>query len=276
MRKLLFLFLFIVHQSISYSQSGDGHIQFAIEQSSGGSGGIYIFDSGEIKIYTYGQEEAYTVILNKDHIRKIDSAYQKIGIENLENTYKREVVEGVYRIFKFLDGSQEKKIVLSNYFVKELDSFLRFINTLIPEDKIQISFGNIYLQSDTLIRYLPDLYSDTVILPDSNYNFYRIMCFKNGYGLTDDPDSIVLCDCRIYPTRDNGKFIKRNYWRAYRTPDENWLREYYDNKGKIVKKDSIVETKPYEISSEKIYYDRGNKPSVIIEKYYKTTPFERK
>jgi len=223
----------------------------------------------------------YKQEFNKNQISSIDSIIKNINVLSIDSVYSRFVLDGTYWTFMFKSHGIKKEILLSNYYHAKLDTLLRYINRQIPTNKQYVSFGfgyfnDINSKSDTAIYYLPDFYIDTVMLPDTNYNFYRIMCFKKGYFATNILDSISLCDCRIYPTnKDDKKYITRHYWRAWRLDNDNWKREYFDNDNKIFKTDYIKDIIPYKIVKERTFLETGNKPSVTINRYFKTLTIEK-
>jgi len=253
---------------------GQVDYSFSIEQVGLPNGHFsnYQYKSGELLVLENSKriEKIKLTILQK---AKLDSIIFNLNVDKLNSRYNRTnlVFDGTHWNFNFKIDNKEKEIFLDNYYLAQLDNFVRFLNSILPEKAQIISFGkDMYLIPDTVICYLPDLYIDTVILPDTNYNFYSIMCFKKGYFHTEILDSISLCDCRIYPTNKDSKFIKRAYWRAYRQVGGNWKREYFDNDNKVIKIDFIKDILPYEIVKEKTNIDIGNKPSVTIRRYYKT------
>ena len=236
----------------------------------GGHISDYIYQSNTLIIKENGKKKK-TLKLKQEQIKEIDSIVNLINPLSLEESYSRPVIDGIYWVFKFEINQTKKEIILNNYYLEKLDILVRHINGFVDDKSQLISFGDeMHTKSDTLIRYLPDFYLTTVEMPDTNYDFYSIMCFGKGYSYTFKLDEIELCDCRIYPTNKESQYKKRAYWRAFRQENGIWKREYYDNDNNVFKTDFIYDLLPYEIIKEKIEYDYGNKPSVTITRYYRT------
>ncbi|OYU96566.1 MAG: hypothetical protein CFE21_09280 [Bacteroidetes bacterium B1(2017)] len=261
---LLLLFL------INYSY-GQTILSFRIEQF-----GLLSFYKSE---YLYNgkqltikkdNKKIKTLKITEPKKHAIDSVMKIIQVQYLQDKYARPLIDGVAWIFTFQTDSFTKKVILNNYYLDTLDILVRLLNSFIPTNKQYISFGrDKYLQPDTLVKYLPDLYLQKVELPDSTYESYSITCLGKEYTYTTDLNLIEICDCIIYP-KGTSKSIKRDYWRAFRQSNNQWKREYYANDNSIIKTDVIYDILPYEIVEEKVYQDIGNKPSVVITKYYKT------
>jgi len=250
---------------------GQNLISFEIEQVGlpGGHFSKYQFD-GEILIVTENSKRQGRINLDQEEINRLDSVFYSVGIDSLNDSYSRPVMDGINHTFSFNYDGKKKVVELRNYYLENLDRFLVAVNDLIKEKNQIISLGeNMLSRPDTVIYYLPDFYVDTFDIPDQ-YDFYRIMCFRKGYFITDILDSINLCDCRIYPTDKSGGFKKRHYWRAYRLEDNSWRREYFDNENQMFRTEYIKDILPYQIVKEKVHTDIGAKPSVEIYRYFRT------
>lgn len=250
---------------------GQTDITFSIKQVSFPSGHYsnYEFD-GKILIATENGQKIEKRELNQAEIKQIDSVIKEIRLDTLKENYSRPVYDGVHTTFSFYINGTKKEIRLNNYYLVNLDILVRLVNDYLKEKNRIISFGEDMLsRPDTVVYYLPDFYVDTFKIPE-NYNFYRIMCFRKGYFITEILDSIELCDCRIYPTNKNSSFKKRHYWRAFRVDNNSWNREYFDNENKVFKTEYVEDILPYEIVKETVRIDFGDKPSVEIYRYYKT------
>lgn len=243
---------------------------FEIEQVGlpGGHFSKYQFN-GERLIVTENGKGQGRVNLDQKDIYRLDSVFRSTRIDTLSDSYSRPVIDGINHTFSFEYGGNKKVVKLWNYYLENLDRFLISVNDLLKEKHQIISLGeNMLSRPDTIIYYLPDFYVDTFDIPEQ-YDFYRIMCFRKGYFVTEILDSIDLCDCRIYPTDKNGEYNKRHYWRAFRLED-SWRREYFDNQNQVFRTEYIKDILPYEIVEEKIHTDIGTKPSVEIYRYFKT------
>lgn len=248
---------------------------FEIEQVGlpGGHFSKYQFD-GKKLIVTENSKKKVRINLDQREINQLDSVLKSVRIDTLEDSYSRPVMDGINHTFSFEYDGKEKVVKLWNYYLENLDRFLIAVNNLLKEKHQLISLGQDMLsRSDTVIYYLPDFYVDTFDMP-AQYNFYRIMCFRKGYFITEILDSINLCDCRIYPTDKNGEYKKRHYWRAFRLEDNSWRREYFDNQNHVFRIEYIKDILPYEIVEEKVHTDIGAKPSVEIYRYFKTKIIE--
>ncbi len=268
MQRLLYILILFLLTNFSFGQSEN---ILTIEQVSLPNGHFikYIFDGEKITIRENGKQRQQ-IKLDQKELKQLDSVMNSIGLDTLQEIYSRPVFDGVNWTFAFNLNGTEKKITLDNYYLENLDILLRKINSFIKENDRIISFGeDMHLKSDTLIYYLPDFYIDSVSVPDA-YDSYRIMCFKKGYLVTEILDSIILCDCRIYPVDNNTNNKKRLFWRAFRLQDDKWKRNFYDSDNNIIKTEYIEDIIPYRIIDEKVYTDIGNKPSVEIYRYYET------
>lgn len=244
---------------------------FEIEQVGlpGGHFSKYQFD-GERLIVTENGKRQERVNLDLKEINRLDSVFTSERIDTLNDSYSRPVMDGINHTFSFEYDGNKKVVKLWNYYLENLDRFLISVNDLLKGKHQIISFGeNMLSRPDTVIYYLPDFYVDTFDIPEQ-YDFYRIMCFRKGYFITDILDSINLCDCRIYPTDKNVEYKKRHYWRAFRLEGDSWRREYFDNQNQVFNTEYIKDVLPYEIVQEKIHTDIGAKPSVEIYRYFKT------
>lgn len=268
MRTILTISTLIFLAQFSFGQS---NFTFTIEQLSlpGGHIANYEFD-GEKLFISENERLKEKLRLKQDEIYHLDSLARNIGLDTLKASYSRPVIDGIRTTFEFKRGTKTKKITLTEYYLENLDRLLREVNILLKEKHQIISLGDDMIsEPDTIVYYLPDFYVDTVVIPD-NYDFYRIMCFRKGYFETQIIDSIHLCDCRIYPTDNNGENEKRHYWRAYRLENDSWKREYFDNQNNVFKTEFVHDIVPYEIVKEKVHSDIGAKPSVEIYRYYET------
>jgi len=244
---------------------------FEIEQVGlpGGHFSKYQFD-GERLIVTENNKRQEKVNLDLKEIYRLDSVFTSTRIDTLSDSYSRPVMDGLNHTFSFEFDGKIKEVKLWNYYLENLDRFLIAVNDLLTEKHKIISLGeNMLSRPDTVIYYLPDFYVDTFDIPDQ-YDFYRIMCFRKGYFITDILDSIHFCDCRIYPIDKNGEFKMRHYWRAFRLEGNSWRREYFDNQNRVFKTQYLNDILPYEIVKEKVHTDIGAKPSVEIYRYFKT------
>lgn len=244
---------------------------FEIEQVvlPGGHFSKYQFN-GKTLIVTSNGKRKEKINLDQRELNHLDSVFYSVQLDTLKDSYSRPVFDGINHTFSFEYDGNKKVVELWNYYLESLDRFLIPVNNLLKEKHQYISLGeNMLSRSDTVIYYLPDFYVDTFDIPEQ-YDFYRIMCFRKGYFITDILDSISLCDCRVYPTNKNGEYKKRHYWRAFRLKDNSWRREYFDNQNQVFKTEYINDVLPYEIVKEKIHTDIGTKPSVEIYRYFKT------
>jgi hypothetical protein len=267
--KILFSFLLLLF--LIDNCYGQKNLNFRIQQIGlpGGYESEYLYNGRQLTIKR-NNKKIQNLKLSESESKALDSLLKTIQVQHLQDKYSRAVIDGVVWIFTFKTDSFTKEIFLNNYYQDTLDVLVRHLNFLIPQKNQYISFGkDMHLEPDTLIEYLPDLYLQNVELPDTTYESYTIMCFGKGYSYTTDLNSIELCDCRIYP-KDNSKSIKRAYWRAFRQSNNQWKREYYANDNSLIKTDVIYDILPYEIVEEKVFNDKGNKPSVTITRYYRT------
>lgn len=229
----------------------------------------YQFD-GEKLIVTENSKRKERINLDREEINQLDSVLKSARIDTLKDSYSRPVMDGINHTFSFEYDGKKRVIKLWNYYLENLDRFLIAVNDLLKEKYQLISLGeNMLSRPDTIIYYLPDFYVDTFDIPDQ-YDFYRIICFRKSYFITEILDSINLCDCRIYPTDKNGEYKKRHHWRAFRLEYNSWRREYFNNRNQVFKTEYIKDVLPYDIVEVKVYTDIGTKPSVKIYRYFKT------
>lgn len=137
---------------------------------------------------------------------------------------------------------------------------------------------NLESKSDTSIIVLPDFYVEKVNMPDSNYNYSNVICFKAGHLVSTHIDSIIECECRIYPSKNaNSKIRMRRLWVANRIDSTHWKKAYYDNDNKIIIEYLIEEIRPFEFLEPNIVkkssiHTTRDEPSIIMYKYYRTNP----
>ena len=267
--------------AISVFSFGQKNYSFSISEVGLPEGDrAYYKCNNKVLIVYKNSEKIAKIIFSNDQRVKLDSIISNLSIENFQDQYHRSIfiLDGVNWTFTFKKNKLKKEIFLDNYYFEPLDELVRNINFFLPEKSQILSFGeDMHLRSDTVIYYLPDFYVDNVLLPDTNYSFSAIMCFRKGYFVTEILDSISLCDCRIYPKdKNNSSYTKKPLWRAWRQENNSWKRDYYDKNDNIFKTDYVKDILPYQIVKEKIYNDIGAKPSVIIHRYYKTETLQKK
>ena len=269
MKGKIFTLVFLITNLLCYSQN---ETSLYIKQVALPKGHIseYKYDNNKLVILENSKKIKQIKI---DEIQSDDLAriIESINIDSLQERYTREniIFDGVNRTFIFEKDNKQKKVFLDNYYLEELDELLRFINNKIPEQKKLISYGNKYLKPDTLIEYRPDFCIKNKIYPDTNYSHKNILTYSKGYIDTNSVKNINICECRIYPTHKNGKYLKRVYWKAFKL-DDNWDQIYFDKIGNNDKEKHLKILIPYEIVQEKKFSDIGNKPSMTIVRYYKT------
>ena len=240
----------------------------------GGDFSEYLYENGILTIKNNGNKIFRTKLDSKIYI-KLDSLIQILDLEKIDSIYQGGGIDGVNWTFTFKGySSKEKQIYFNNYFQNDFHKVLLFINSQIPEKKRYISFEygfftNIHSKSDTLEIVLPDFYLEKVDLPEY-YTSYRIMCFKKHYCVSENIDSIQVCDCRIYPKKTNNNKKTRNLWRYTKLENGKWKKEFYDDEGKIIKMYYVQDILPYDFVKIKTFVNKGDRPSVKIIKYYRT------
>jgi len=239
----------------------------------------YKYNDGELFVFE-NSKRINKLNLTAEQNIKLDSAIINLHVDRLSDNYTRTVIndsvnrtviinnDGVNWTFKFIIGGKVKEIFLDNYYLEPLDNFVRFLNSLLPEQAQIISFGrDMYLRPDTVIYYLPEFLNTNVTLQDSNIRITDIQCYKKGHLVTEIIDSTILCDCRI---SSKDVFYRRKYWIMYRLDSTSWKREFYDTNEKVIKVEYVKEILPYQIVKEDTKLDIGNKPSLMIYRFYKT------
>ncbi|MBX7205997.1 MAG: hypothetical protein K1X81_11290 [Bacteroidia bacterium] len=268
MKSISIVLTFFLLPSLCIAQT---NFTFSVEQVGLPNGHFsnYKFDGFSLVVLE-GNKRKESRKLNQTEISQIDSVIKLIRLDTLVERYYRQVFDGVHRTFEFDINGVKKKITLNNYYLKNLDIFIRKVNSYLDERNRLISFEEkLFNSPDTALYYLPDFYIDTFDIPE-HYNFYRVMCFREGYLETEILDSIQLCDCRIYPIDINSVYRKRHYWRAFRLENYSWRRDYFNNENQVFRTEYVVDIIPFNIVKEVVYTRLGVKPSVVIYRYYKT------
>lgn len=207
--------------------------------------------------------------LGQVEISQIDSVIKTIGLDTLKEKYWRSVFDGGYRIFNFNLNGTKKEVKLYNYYLENFDLFLREINRHLKKENRVISFGDAMLSKpDTMIYYFPDFYIDTLGLPE-NYNFY-VTCYQRKPIVAKTLALMKMCECTIYPADKNSDYETRQLWRAFRLDNNSWKKEYLDEDNYVFKTEYIRNILPYNIVEEITHTYPGIKPSVVINRYFKT------
>jgi hypothetical protein len=279
--------MFLAITTFCYSQNENS---FSIEEVGllGGGHSKYIYENNILSVFK-NSKKIKTIKLSNDQKIKLDSIISKIGIENLYKSYevrsltiiiddvkvKPESVimssDGINWYFNFKYGGKEKNVFLNNYYIEKLDILVRYLNSLLNKKSRIISFGNMYLEPDTVIYYLPEFMFEGVdadyMEPNTCCWIKKISLYRNGHFVTQFSDST-----KQYYYR---KAHSRSYWMIYRLKDMQWKNEYYDKSEKPIKVVYLKDMIPFEIKNEVITKTDGIKPSVVICKYFKTETIEK-
>lgn len=244
----------------------------------GGDFSEYLLNNGVLTV-TNNEKILFKKNINPAISEKINFLIKAMDLEKMDSNYVGGGIDGVNWTFTITSHSKmRKQIYFQNYFNNDFHQILILINSEIPIEKRYISFEygfftNVNSKSDTLVLLLPDFYIEKTDLPE-NYSSYRIMCFKKGYGVSTDIDSIIVCDCRVYPEKNSNKKT-RNYWRYSKLGNGKWRKDFYDDDGKNTADYFVQETVPYKFVETKTFIDKRDRPSVTIYKYYKTERIEK-
>lgn len=285
MIKFYFLLIFLSITTFCFSQND---FSFSIIEVGllGGSHDKYIFENNKLSVFK-NLKKIDTVNLSEGQKIKIDSIFLEMGIENFKDSYERtnetiiidgvkksqeiRISDGVQWFFNFKYGGKEKNIFLDNYYIDKLGVFVRYLNSLIKKKSQLITFGNMYLEPDTVIYYFPEFMNENAVLPDTNYWIKDISCYGKGDFVTQIFDLTFQCSCRIAL---KNSYVASKYWMIYRLKNKNWKKEYYDKSQKVIKVEYLKEIIPRETKNEVINIYEGIKPSVVIHRYYKTEIIE--
>lgn len=275
---LIILFLLTLFFRMNAQTDFDKGLQIEQVILPGGDVSVYFINDGFLTITNDGM-----IVLNKNLnpviSEKIKYLIKEMNIEKMDSKYVGGGIDGVNWTFTITSRSNKsKQIYFQNYFNYDLHQIINLINSEIPIEKRHISFEygfftNVNSKSDTLELILPDFYIEKIV-PPKNYSSHRIICFKKGYGVSEDIDSILVCDCRIYPKKNSNRKI-RTYWRYTKLGNGQWRKDIYDDDGKIIADYFVQETRPYKFVETKSFLDKSDRPSVTIYKYYKTEKVEK-
>lgn len=275
---LIILFLLTLCSSLSAQTCFDKGLQIEQVVLPGVDISKYYLFNGVLTI-TNNEMIVLNKNINSSILEEINLIIKAMDIEKMESKYVGGGIDGVNWTFIFTSQSNKiKKIYFQNYFNNDLHQIINLINSEIPIEKQHISFEygfftNVNSESDTLELILPDFYIEKINLP-KDYSSHKIMCFKRGYGISTDIDSIIVCDCRIYPHKKSNNKI-RNYWRYNKLGNGHWRKDIYGDDGEIIANYFVQETRPYKFVKTKFYIVKSDRPSVTIYKYYKTEKVEK-
>jgi hypothetical protein len=164
-RIFLFFGLICLTLGVAYGQTTNNKIiEFVIKQTvlPGSSLGYeYHYKAGVLSAYRNttvwrGEDyvgkskRIYKKKLSKNNIRLLDSIIYNLDVLSFDSSYSTPTIDGVYWEFLFYFNGKFKKVDLDNYYLKELDVLLVFVNQQLPKKKRYINFDIFGVKSEIM------------------------------------------------------------------------------------------------------------------------------
>jgi hypothetical protein len=95
------------------------------------------------KIFNYTvkiREDLYSRRFNKTQRDSLSMIINKIDFPKLDNIYRAAAMDGICWTFNFKTTNESKTVILSNYYLPELELLIDFLNNKIPKSSRYISF----------------------------------------------------------------------------------------------------------------------------------------